>query len=38
MKNINNSIADVGISYRNLEQQTSKTKADLDKNTVCLNA
>ena len=36
LKGINNNIADLGISYKNLEQQTAKSKNELDKNTVAL--
>lgn len=35
-KTINNSIADLAISYKNLEQQTAKSKGELEKNTVVL--
>ena len=36
LKGVNNNIADLGISYKNLEQQTAKSKNELDKNTVAL--
>jgi chromosome segregation ATPase len=33
LKGVSNSIADLGITYKNLEGQTAKTKNELDKNT-----
>ena len=36
LKGVNNNIADLGISYKNLEQQTAKSKNELDKNTVAI--
>lgn len=38
LKSISNGIADISLSYKNLEQQTAKSKNELDKNTVVLNA
>ena len=35
-KTVNNSIADLAISYKNLEQQTAKSKGELEKNTAVL--
>ena len=36
MKQVSNNIADLGLSYKNLEQQTAKSKKELDKNNVVL--
>lgn len=36
LKGVSNGIADLAISYRNLEQQTNKSKAELDKNNGIL--
>ena len=36
LKQVNNNIADLGLSYKNLEQQTAKSKNELDKNNVAL--
>lgn len=37
LKTVTNSIAELGITYKNLEQQTAKTKNDLDRNSAVLN-
>lgn len=37
LKGANNLIADIGITYKNLEQQTAKSKNELEKNTAVLN-
>jgi len=36
LKNTNNNITDLALSYKNLEQQTAKSKNELDKNNVAL--
>ena len=37
LKTVSNSITDLDISYKNLEQQTAKSKAELERNTSILN-
>jgi archaellum component FlaC len=34
LKGVSSSIAELGITYKNLEQQTSKTRSELDRHTV----
>jgi septal ring factor EnvC (AmiA/AmiB activator) len=36
LKGVNNSTAELGITYKNLDQQVAKTKNDLDRNTAIL--
>lgn len=36
LKSVGNSIAELKITYKNLEQQTGKTKNDLDRSTALL--
>ena len=36
MKGVHNSITDLDLSYKNLEQQTEKSKRELEKNTAIL--